>query len=504
MHDFSSIERGQKTLDAIAGRGNAETVQQAVQRLAALDPLDYEKSRDAEAKHLSVRVGVLDKQVSKARHAQADDDGRAMKFPTVALWPVPVNGAALLNELLATVQRFVVCERDTAVATVLWCAFTWLIDQVQVAPLAIITAPEKRCGKSQLLNLIGKVCCRPLVASNISPAAVFRVIEAYNPTLLIDEADSFFRENEELRGVINSGHTRQSAYVIRTVGEDHQPKQFSTWGAKAICGIGKLPDTIVDRAIVLELRRKLPTESVERLRYAEPGLFDRLASKLARFASDVGSDIAVARPQLPDALNDRAQDNWEPLLAIADIAGEHWPKMARSAALKLAGMEQDTASLSAELLTDIRSVFDDKQSDRISTADLLQALTDDDIKPWATYNRGKPMSARQLVKQLKSYGISPKTIRVGYDTAKGYLRPEFDDVFHRYLALTPDSPKNSVTSSQTPEKSTNTDTCSVTNQQKPADHKSAFVTPKALNNNYCYEVTQKTGGEGVKIVEIEI
>jgi len=202
MHDFRSIERGQKALDTIAGRGNAETVQQAVKRLAALDPLDYEKSRDAEAKRLSVRVGVLDKQVSKARHAAADEGGRTMKFPTVALWPVPVNGAAVLNELLATVQRFVVCERDTAVATVLWCAFTWLIEHVQVAPLAIITAPEKRCGKSQLLNLIGKVCCRPLVASNISPAAVFRVIEAHHPTLLIDEADSFFRENEELRGVI--------------------------------------------------------------------------------------------------------------------------------------------------------------------------------------------------------------------------------------------------------------------------------------------------------------
>jgi len=504
MHEFSSIERGQKTLDAIAGRGNAETVQQAVKRLAALDPLDYEKSRDAEAKRLSVRVGVLDKQVSKARHAEADEGGRTMKFPSVPLWPVPLNGAALLNELLATIQRFVVCERDTAVATVLWCAFTWLIDHVQVASLAIITAPEKRCGKSQLLNLIGKVCCRPLVASNISPAAVFRVIEAYNPTLLIDEADSFFRENEELRGVINSGHTRQSAYVIRTVGEDHEPKQFSTWGAKAICGIGKLPDTIVDRAIVLELRRKLPTESVERLRYAEPGLFDRLASKLARFASDVGSDIAIARPQLPDALNDRAQDNWEPLLAIADIAGDHWPTMARSTALKFAGMEQESSSLSAELLTDIRSVFDERQSDRIATADLLQALTGDDIKPWATYNRGKPMSPRQLVKQLKSYGIFPKTIRVGSETAKGYLHLDFDDVFQRYLAIAGDSPKNSVTSSQTPETSINTETCSVTNQQKQADQKSAFVTPNLLNNNTCYDVTAKTGGDGVKIVAIEI
>ncbi len=196
-----------------------------------------------------------------------------------------------------------------------------VIDNVQVAPLAVITAPEMRCGKSQLLNLIGRLSHRPLVASNISPAAMFRVIEAHSPTLLIDEADTFFKENEELRGIVNSGHTRQAAYIIRTVGDNHEPKQFSTWGAKAISGIGTLAETIRDRAIILEMRRKLPNESIERLRHAEGGVFECLASKLARFAQDAGVSIERALPTLPEALNDRAQDNWEPLLAIADYAG---------------------------------------------------------------------------------------------------------------------------------------------------------------------------------------
>jgi putative DNA primase/helicase len=250
-------------------------------------------------------------------------------FQTVEPWPEEINADQLLHEIHKTMRRFIVCSNETAITATLWIAFTWFIDQVQVAPLAVITAPEKRCGKSQLLNLFSLLCYRALVASNIAPAAVYRIIEAHAPTLLIDEADSFMRDNEELRGVINSGHTRQSAYVIRCVGDDHEPRQFSTWGAKALSGIGHLPETIMDRAVILELRRKLPSESVTRLRHADPEVFKRLASKLARFAADSAHAIKCARPALPDELNDRAQDNWEPLLAIADCAGGDWPRLGR-------------------------------------------------------------------------------------------------------------------------------------------------------------------------------
>ena len=97
-----------------------------------------------------------------------------------------------MTEVRATIVRFVVCEPETSIAATLWIAFTWVIDHVQVAPLAIITAPEKRCGKTQLLELIGRLSKRALFAANISSAATFRVIEAKAPTLLIDEANSFF------------------------------------------------------------------------------------------------------------------------------------------------------------------------------------------------------------------------------------------------------------------------------------------------------------------------
>ena len=501
MPDSSSIERGQAALDALAA---GETIQDAVKRLASLDCLEYETLRDTEAQRLGVRVSVLDKEVGRARHAAIDEGGTARIFPAVEPWPEPVDGAVLLNELLATMQRYIVCARDTAVAVSLWCAFTWLIDRVKVAPLAVISAPEKRCGKTQLLNFIGKVCRRPLVASNISPAAVFRVIETHNPTLLIDEADSFLKENEELRGVINSGHTRQSAYVIRTVGDDHQPRQFSTWGAKAISGIGQLAETIVDRAIVLELRRKLPTESVQRLRHAEPQLFERLASKLARFADDAGSSIERARPNLPEALNDRAQDNWEPLLAIADYVGGDWPDVARRTALRISGAEREARSLSTELLADIRNVFDIKQVARIKTADLLTALAEDENKPWATYNRGKPLAATQLAKRLAEYGIKPSTMRIDGPTAKGYSRADFGDAFCRYLSSPADILSVPVTPSQMAENIIRSNTSSVTDRHACGDSENSSVTPNLLIQNDCYGVTDKTGDAARNMVEVEI
>ncbi|HJW73266.1 MAG TPA: DUF3631 domain-containing protein [Geothrix sp.] len=415
------------------GRNESEAT---IKRLAALHPLEYEKVRDAEAKGLSCRPGVLDDLVKKERSRQAPEaknGGTPALCPQTELWPSTVVPADLLDEIQATIQTFIVCDEEVAITGTLWAAFTWFIEVVQVAPLAVITAPEPRCGKTQFLDLLGRLACRPLVASNISPAAVFRVIEAHRPTLMIDEADSFLKENEELRGVINSGHTRQSAYVIRTVGDDHEPKRFCTWGAKALSGIGRLPGTLMDRAVILELRRKLKSEKVQRLRHADPAQFERLASQLATFAEAASSDIQRARPQLPNELNDRAQDNWEPLLAIADHVGGGWPKKARLAALKLAGVEQEPMSIAAQLLADIQAAFTRKNVGRLGTSDLLKELASDDLKPWLTFDHAKSITAAQLAKLLKPYGIKPRDLKLGGGTLKGYTLEQFRDVFERYL-----------------------------------------------------------------------
>ena len=403
-----------------------------IKRLAALPLLEFDRALKAEAKKLGVRPAILDKIVQAARKEQ--ETKCSIFFDMIDPWEDSINPSELFNEIRNTVERHIVCSKEASIAATLWTVMTWVIDVVQVAPIAVITAPEKGCGKSMLLFLLGLLTPKTLTASGISPAALFRTIEKYMPTLCIDEVDTFMKENEEMRGLINSGHTRGGAFIIRLVGDNHEPKKFSTFCAKALAGIGKLPDTIMDRAIVLEMRRKLQSETVERLRNADPELFETLKSKLARFADDHREEIRNARPVLPSELNDRQQDNWESLIAIADIAGGEWPEIARAAALKLSGESDTTLTVGLELLRDIKAIFDEKKEDKIGTSSLIDALCLDEELRWANFDKGFPIKPVRVAKYLSQYGIKSSTIRLGKDTVKGYKLSSFKDVFERYLA----------------------------------------------------------------------
>lgn len=448
MTDFNDIHQNhgpQAVHNAIKAAVLVEsTLSQALSKLAALPALEYEMKREEEAKRLGIRVGVLDKEVEKLRKPNTEEN-LDEKFPHVEPWNEPVDMAQLLDEITALIKRFIICAPETANASALWIAFTWIIDHVQVAPIAFITAPEMQCGKSQLLSVISSMVKKPAIASSITPSVIFRVIEKYCPTLLIDEADSFMNGNEELRGLINSGHTRQSAYVWRSVGEDHEPTQFSTWGAKALSGIGIQAATIMDRSIVLELRRKLEHEKTDRLRHADKDDFLVIRRKLARFAEDAGTQIEKARPFLPETLSDRAQDNWEPLLAIADCAGGHWPQTARQTSLAIYAKSKDEENQSAGmmLLNDIQNLFDDEpMREKITSADLLKKLCELEDRPWNEWSKGKPITTNKVAKYLKPFGVSPMSVRDGYKNAKGYKKEDFDDAFSRYI------PPQSVTPSQ--------------------------------------------------------
>jgi len=407
-----------------------------VERITNLPDVASEQSRLDEAKRLNSRPSRLDKPARPPRRQKTSGE---TDFEEAEPWGYPVEVSELLQEVSDTVSRFIVCPKETADTVALWVAMTWIMEAVNVAPLAVITAPEKRCGKTQLLTIMGKLVYRPLMASNISPAALFRSIDAWSPTLLIDEADTFLPRNEELRGILNSGHTRDAAYIVRTVGENFTPKKFSTWGAKAISGIGKLQETLMDRSVTLTLRRKLPDERVEKLRHAESDLFPTLASKLARFALDNEKGVRDARPHLPDWLNDREQDNWEPLLAIAEVAGGRWPEDARAAAREASIQTDTSTTYGTELLFDIREIFLSQDgNDKIFTADLIEKLCADPEKRWASYSHNEAITPRQLSTMLKEYKITSKTIRIVH-SRKGYERRQFDDAFARYL------PSKSVT-----------------------------------------------------------
>ena len=443
--DFNDL-RQHRGPEAVAECIRRQVEIAAVHRLAELSPMDYDRIRQVEADALGVRVTTLDAEVEKFRRtlnaggAQqgSEGSGEVVLFPEVEPWPEPVDGAELLTDAAGMYRRHVVLPEHAPVALALWTLFTHAIPAVNVAPILALTSPVKRCGKSTVLALLRRLARRPLPSANISASALFRAVEAWEPTLLIDEADTFIRSNEELRGILNSGHTRDLAFVIRNVavGDDHEPRRFSTWGAKAIALIGKLPDTLADRSIEVRLKRKLPGESVKKVRHADPELFHALARRCSRWAADYIHQIRAARPSMPKALNDRAQDSWEPLLAIAALAGGRWLEKACTAAVKLSGaVDAANDTLGVQLLSDIRAVLKDFQgSDRISGEDLTARLLALEDRPWPECSRGKPLTKTKLARLLRPFGVVSGSRRLPDGTTpKGYLLDQFPDAFERYL-----------------------------------------------------------------------
>ncbi len=390
-------------------------------------------------------------------HHHANTEIETELFPIVEPWPSHVNLAELLGETRRTIRRFVVCDEVVLDAVTLWVPFTWLIDWARTAPILVISAAEKGCGKTNLLTVIEQLCRRPLSTSNMSSPAIYRVIEAYGPTLLIDEADASASGDKELQSIINSGHTRGKGRVLRVASNGQDVQFFKTWGAKAMAGIGTfLHETTLDRSIRVELYRKRPDETVEELPDSTDTLiFAPLRRKFARFAEDNGEAIGNLRPKLPAGLNDRAQDNWKMLLAIADHAGGRWPEAARVSARQLSGKSHEALSLGAELLSDSRDIFDRTGLDKIGTHDYLARLNADEEKRWATYYRGKPLGPRQLAELLRGYGIQPRQLGGNGRNLRGYSRDQFENAFMRYLpAKAPESAVPSLPRTNTPPRDT--------------------------------------------------
>ena len=290
------------------------------------------------------------------------NDRKETAVPTETL---STHGGVILDDVVHFVRRFVVLSENQADALALWIAHTHAFEAADATPYLTVTSAEKRSGKTRLLEVAELLVREPLPTANISDAALFRAIEAKTPTLLLDEVDAIFgnkaREREELRGLLNAGY-RRGALAQRMGGSRMSELQtFRVFCPKAFAGIGDcLPDTITDRAIALRLERKTREERVERFRRREvvPAA-EELRDRLADWLEPQLEELRNGWPSLPEELDDRAHDVWEPLFAIADLAGEAWPERARRVAVALSGKgAREDESLTARLLRDVHSVFD--------------------------------------------------------------------------------------------------------------------------------------------------
>jgi uncharacterized protein DUF3631 len=372
-----------------------------------------------------------------------------LHLPTVEPWPEPVDGKLLLDALARVLRAHVVISQWARDALALFIIHTYAFALRDVTTYVGIESPQKRCGKSTLLNVLSALVNRPLLSSNISPPALFRVIEELQPTLLIDEADNLLRGNEELRGILNSGYHRPTAFVMRvanlppqTEGAERQAAaqpapsasrlvMFSSWCPKAMASIGPLPETLADRCILIRMRRKTASETCERLRTLKP-VADPLKRQCARFVLDHSQQIAAACPPIPSELNDRAADIWEPLCAIAELAGGDWPQLARQAAIGLTEAAQERSPIGS-LLLDILILFKAGNTDRLFTRALVAGLNNLGERFWAESRAGKPITDLWLAQQLRPYDIRPRSLRIGDAASRGYLETDFADAFKRYV-----------------------------------------------------------------------
>jgi Protein of unknown function (DUF3631) len=404
-----------------------------IKRLASLSEAAYERERKAAAKTLDIRASVLDRLVAAEKDEEEPEpgSGRKLELPSPEPWPEAIDGPALVEEIAKAIRKYVVLTEQDALALALWVLHSYCFNVFPCTPRLAIASPEKRCGKTTLLDVIGLLVPRPLSTANISAAATFRTIEMARPTLLVDEADTFLGENEELRGILNSGH-RQGGQVIRTVGDDHDPRMFSTHCPVAIAQIGKLPDTLADRSIHIELKRRASGEKVARLRTDRTPDLCELARKVARWVTDNREAICQREPAIPDAIFNRAADNWEPLLAIGEVIGADVPERARQVALAACGVEEE-GSLTNQLLADIRDVFEERGCDKLLSADLVEALVAMADRPWCEINHGKQLTQNGLARRLKRYHVAPAQLRVGGEKTRGYELASFQDAFLHYL-----------------------------------------------------------------------
>lgn len=355
----------------------------------------------------------------------------------------PVTDAADPREQVGTLGSYLAAVRDFTtkyvvfgsehepVAIALWVAHAHLVDLFETSPIIAVTSAEMRSGKTRLLDVLELLVPEPFRVVTPSEAVVYTVLARRpRPTMLLDEADAIFgprtaERYEGLRAILNAGNRKGTPVLrVKLEGRRREVDAFDVFGPKAIAAIGDLPPTVTDRSIVIRMKRRAPSETVAKFR-------QRIAAAQAKsIVLDWSAVVIDPIADVPDELQDRAADSWEPLLAVADAAGGSWPSIARLAAVALGSDEDAPASVGMRLLAEIRLVFGDE--DHLTTAELLRRLHDLEDGPWADWY-GVPLSGRGLAKLLGPYRVVPVKRRIHGEQSRGYFRADFADAWTRYV-----------------------------------------------------------------------
>lgn len=356
-------------------------------------------------------------------------------------------GGNPVEEICEWICRYMAIPEDSAVVVATWIVAARFMAVWDRFPHLAIQSPEKRCGKTRLLELLEWLVHEPLFTSNISPAALFRVIVDKRPTLLLDEAQQLIREGFEILREILCAAITHNATIVRCSGKDHEPKEFPIFCPKVVALIGKLDGVLSDRCLGIILKRKSPNEVVESYRHgkakeqAEP-IVEGLKEWVEKNKEKV-EEIYKDLDPLPIE-NDRFAELLLPLQTVLEVVGDEDLKTILSQyAVEIDKADAESESIGIQLLIACRDIFKEKDNPKfIGTEKLISALVDRVEEPWATFSkRGEKISPRDLARHLKPYGIEPTKAKIKkaerdkkpQKEVRGYFQRRFEEAWERYL-----------------------------------------------------------------------
>jgi hypothetical protein len=379
--------------------------------------------------------GILPDLLVLDRQARAEEDASEEEVDVIGPTPEePVDGAALIEDLIAYQRRYLVTSEDAMIVAAFWVLHTHAIDAADYTPYIVVESPVRRCAKSLNLDVLRLTVRAPLLATDVTVAALFRETKPGH-SVFLDEQDGL--GDEALRKYLNAGFQR-GRIVIRADNERgaRATVKFEPFGPKVIASIGNLPDTITDRAFRFKMRRKLASENVERFRERKVIEVTRpLRERAAWWAEQNLDALKVAEPALPEALDDRAQDIAEPLLAIAERIGGRYPQDLADAMVRLrGGSSADDGDEKIRLLADLRRIYDEEGEDFLASEVLAKALAREKDSPWREYGwKRERITPTAMASLLREFGIRPVQHQEGGERARGFYRRQFEDAWARFL-----------------------------------------------------------------------
>jgi Protein of unknown function (DUF3631) len=431
--------RAQEKADKEAEKRQRER-EKELARIAKLPSAEHEPRLAALAKRSGGDLEFLRGEFAMFAAVEESSDG-----DYVEPWPESVGTAALLSEVAAQIQRYVVLHDNNArVAIVLWVFFAWIHAEAAVhSPILAFTSADADCGKSTACGVLKYLTPRALVVTGITAANIYRLVDERRPTLIVDEADDLFEHKADVKHIINTSWTRGSKIPRQVGGRTYF---FDPFCPKIISGAGLLlPRTTATRTILVRLLPKLKNEQVDDFMEVDDETFIALRRKLTRWAADNVAALKDARPAMA-GLNNRIAKNWKLQFAVADLAGGDWPKLARQAAIKFM-RERREPSESKRMLAAFYELAV-KHGTMLASANVERWLTADKDGEWADFRgRGRPITRREIALLLDAHEIHPRVIHPdGHTAERGYCVADepFTKAFRHFLGKSPPRKRTTV------------------------------------------------------------